>query len=222
MTDEEIEVARKKIHDLDHEQEIAEAIKLSEQLHSFFRQTLRTYYNCSMQENEWLSDESLSQVCEQSVKSLSDFRHRYPHTITAFKFLSIVVFWIIKIKPVNGLALKKDDKHLDWPDVNEQLALKYIQYAICRMLEKDKVPEFLVSNQQTKDMTHQIFKILFEHELYQHKDQDEKIKDSYRNNKIYETAYYMRFKKMTAINIYESLTHLFLPISCGFITNKDV
>lgn len=161
----------------------------------------------------WLSTEALDQVVYQSNKSLTDFRHRYPFSITAFKHLSIIAFWIIKLKPINTLGLKRNGNLVDYPEMNETFALTWLIQSVIDHVENNRVPEFIESTETSKKMVTEMF-TCFQNDLIYSNDNEEQNGDmrDFENNKFYETRYYMRYKKMTAINIYESIISMLLPI----------
>ena len=123
-----------------------------------------------------------------------------------------MAFWVIKLKPLNSLGLRKDGVPVECSDINERMTLRWVQMTIWTLIEQNKIPEILPRDDAIKASVNHIFDSYFNEDLFGRSADPEDP----GSKKSYETGYYMRYKKMTAINIYESLVHLFLPIKVGF------
>ncbi len=211
-SDEELHDAKLAIAKAEKDSKKADVKRLGEMLEKHFLDILVNHFEVEPVEDDWLCTETLAEVAFQAVSSTNDFRHRYPHSVTAIKYISIVAFWINKLKPINGLALKQDGEWVSCPNVNERVALRWIEATLWRLFKENRIQEFLPFNSDTESSVKKIFNLYFYGDTYI----SELLEGDARNNKSYESAYYMRYKKMTAINIYESLIHMLLPIRHGF------
>ncbi len=219
LTKDQLDEAKSIIASQKFEQQTDEMKDLVQSLRDDFEQIITEHLGADIVPGEWLSQNCLIQVAEQAVRSAEDFRHRYPYHVTAIKYVSIVSFWIIKLKPINVMGLRQGEDLVQCSDVNERVAIRWIQKQIWVLLDGNCIPEFLPNSDEVRAKVKEVFQFYFYHNLYDRVNGSGEAGDEYEldpsRNKFYETSYYMRYKKMTAINIYESLIHMFLPVRAG-------
>ncbi|WP_138511611.1 hypothetical protein [Maricaulis alexandrii] len=162
----------------------------------------------------WASSRTMADVARQSIQSMKDYRHRYPFAVSPLKYISVITFWIVKLKPINVMAFKRNGRWVESTNLNERVAYIWMRDKILQAAQSGDLKGFLASDESIVLAIENMFETIENETLYEEGDSDSVDPDDnrLRNNKQYETLYYLRFKKITAINIYESILHLLLPI----------
>lgn len=224
FSEDQLIAAEKILLQREEEREEEHANRLYSQLDEELVSILKTSFRLRGDPDDWISVHVLSEVCYQSRLSLKDFRHRYPYNITALKYLSVVCFWIIKLKPLNVEGFRDENgRKMGVPNINERVAVNWLLMNVCALAKSKQINEITDGLDRFDDLLVESVKFHKNESIY---DEDEPKRsrdlplDYSAETKSHETAYYMRFKKMTAINIYESLIHLLIPIK-AIVGNGD-
>lgn len=214
-TDKQIQNAQIIVRRVELKRQLEESGELGKYLQVRINEIVKCQFQLSPVEGEWLSQATLAEVAFQTIKSLDDFRHRYHTSVASFKYLSVICFWIMKLKPVNTLGLKRDGAWISCSNINERIAHRFLMEDVYILMATDAVTEFISVDDAMLTTYAETWNTYFAAEMYTRPDGTDAGIERRQTTKAYETVYHMRFKKMTAINIYESLIHMLLPLKAG-------
>ena len=151
---------------------------------------------------DYISIKGLVQVVGRSKMSMEDMRNHYPKSITNLKFISNVMFWIIMLKPISPIAFSKDGKIVDLPNINEHIALIWGIHTMKNFIKAGKLSEVVSNKEKNVIRAERFIDNYLKVPIYD---------DNPSTTKFNETKYYLRYKRYTAVNIYESFMYILLP-----------
>jgi hypothetical protein len=161
-----------------------------------------------------VSLDCLSEIAKSSHGAMADMRNRYPNSVAMVKYISNVMFWIIKLKPINPCALESistGELH-EVSNINEHIALLWGMHRIVEAVKKNKMPELIYGTPEYVANVEQAMRGYMARDIYFSSSTWQPVTGT---NKYSETLYYLRFKKVTAVNIYETIVHLILGYKEG-------
>ena len=140
-------------------------------------------------------------------------RHRYPFSVSIVKYISNTIFWLIKLKPINACGLTAIDSGClaEVRDINEQIALYWGMEMMLRAVTTNYIPELITSSPENVKNVRAIMYSYIKNNVYF----DKKGFPMEGTQKYKETVYYFRYKKFTAVNIYEMIVHMIIGFREG-------
>jgi len=172
---------------------------------------LSNVYDLQFDQDSVICLTTLKQVATSTEESFLDARAKYQYNISAIKLVSLLAFWIIKLKPISnsGFVSKSSGKVVDFPDVNEQVAIYLAILQISQFVISGKLVEIISPQDDTVANLRRM--IAFYYNIGFYRDVENEMKPVEGSEKIREVIHNIRFKRFTAVNIYEILTHIILP-----------
>lgn len=174
---------------------------------------LQDVYELDFDQQEIICLQSLTEIVVATQESFEDARAKYPYNISAIKLVSLLTFWIIKLKPINNgrLLSKKTGEKVDFPDVNEQIAIYYAILQISQFVVSGQLKEIISPQEDTVANLKRMITFYYKVGFYRDLNAGDEMSPVQGSEKIREVIHNLRFKRFTAVNIYEILTHIILP-----------
>lgn len=184
--------------------------RLSATLERDFEKILRNSFGMNIPDHCWVCSTTMAEVADSTCSSYIDARNRYPYSISYLKQIAITTFWIVKLKPINNVMLfdKNSGKAVDFPDINEAVAIYWCMMKLSSAIKNEKLSEVVTGSPENMKNVRETIIFYYQSGFYRNVETHEPIVDS---NKADELTFNLRFKKFTAVNIYEVLCHLILP-----------
>ena len=152
-----------------------------------------------------ISHVAIFDVARSSFQAISDLRNQYPNTLSLLKYISNVMFWIVKLKPINSSALIAGDDLVIVEDVNEQLAVYWGMKKFVQAVDHGKLAEIIDPSPKNKRRVHKVIRTYLTENIYRKPGTKVEIPNTVKYD---ETIFYLRYKKITAVNIYEMMLHM--------------
>ena len=188
------------------ERDADDIARISATLEEELREILVHDFRVRAPEFAWHSPQTLADVVTSAHRAMEDMRNHFSGSISIIKHISNIMFWLIKLKPINGSNLSADGYYLDAADVNERIALYWGMATTLDVIEAEKLSELVPA--KDADKVRRIFDYYLFSDMYGPKGRTK----GERTTKFAETTFYFRFKKVTAINIYEMFLHMFVSL----------
>jgi hypothetical protein len=178
-------------------------------LSDFRVQTVEVRLDDNAIENLTLNVLVISDIVHSAEQAMHDLRNSYPHTISMLKYISNVCYWIIRLKPVNCNFLMRDNTRITDIRINEKLALYWGLFQILKCIKDSKLVELVEGTPENMQKFCSVVLFFLETNLYSTVTDRGELADT---SKYKETVHYSRYKKVTAINIYEMFMHLIVTL----------
>ena len=191
-------------------------IRLAGDLEEQFAEILGDRFGLDMPPDLWVCGSTMHEVVEATRNSYQDGRHHYPFSITLLKQIAINAFWIVKLKPINNIMIfdKATGCKANFPDVNETVAMYWAIARVAQAIKSDKLSEVITNTPANRALFLKIIDFYCNHGFYRSLEDQSTVDGSY---KIDELIHNLRYKKFTAVNIYEVITHLILPFRAATV-----
>jgi hypothetical protein len=151
----------------------------------------------------------LMQIVHSSREAVQDIRNSYPHTVSGLKHISNLCYWIMRLKPVNSSALKRKGRRISDVAINEKIALYWALQKILRSIKEEKLRELVTNSKPNIARFRYVVRFFLKEDLYTSISEKQQIKGT---SKFVETVHHCRFKKITAINLYETFMQLIMSV----------
>lgn len=144
--------------------------------------------------------------------AMKDMRNIFKSTISMLKYIGNAAFWVLKLKPINTNTLLKDGKIVSSKQINERVALAYSLKSVYNAILQDNLREIVTADefQENSDFRKKFNKLIQFYLVNNVYRNSETLVPKAGSQKFNETAYNFRYKKISAVNIYEMLTHMVL------------
>jgi hypothetical protein len=152
-----------------------------------------------------ISLHTLFEVAHATERAMTDLRLQYPKNITMIKYIATVAFWIIRCKPINSFLADQDGAAVDAPDINEHIALSWALLSLVKSARQGVLRELIRPTRRNLSNLDRIITYYKNGSIYRNVKTGIPVPDT---TKYKETIYYFRYKKITAVFIYEILVHL--------------
>lgn len=185
-------------------------IRVAGDLEEQFTEILTKTFGVILPERYWICQSTLLEVAEATRASYEDGRHHYPFSISLLKQIAINAFWIVKLKPLNNvMMLDRDTKdEIDFPDINEQVALYWAMTRVAHAVKSGHLNEVVSFSEENMALFRSVVVFYYTHGFFRNTTDFKPIPESV---KVDEMTHNLRYKKFTAVNIYEVFCHLILP-----------
>jgi hypothetical protein len=137
-------------------------------------------------------------------------RNTYPYTAAGLKHISNVTYWIMRIKPINEDLLKVDQRRAVDFTINEKIAMLWAMQNILKSVRENRLRELICDTDQNRRSLEAFLGYFFNSDLYTTIDSGEPVAGT---SKFKETVHYCRFKKITAINLYEMFMQIIMAVN---------
>src|SRR3989304_9377296 len=178
---------------------------LSKQLLEDFETILTEDFKLALLDDSAIAPAVIWDVVDSTFQAMEDMRHQYPYSITIIKFISNLMFWTMRLKPISSCGLLDKGDIVNVPDINEHLAIYWGMHKITEAVKTGQLLELVNATPETIDGFRKVVVYYLSRDLYKNLKTGEPIRDTRKYN---ETVYYSRYKKTTAVNIYEVIMHL--------------
>lgn len=189
-------------------EETVELEEFTHHLKQHLKQILSDRFSYGTIEGFWISDDVLLDAVYNANRALRDWRHHYSGNVTVLKYVSNVVFWISNLKPIYPAGLTKKGQRCEHKSINEELALMWAVATIRSDIEEGNLQEVISAKEENIHIFDMLIKRYVNDNIYRKTTIEEHDEVC---TKYEETIHHLRYKKFTAINLYEILMHLIVP-----------
>jgi hypothetical protein len=166
-------------------------------------------FDLEIYEDFTISRPILTQAVIASKQAMIDVRMAYPYTVTGLKHISNLCYWIMKLKPISGSALKFSGERISDIAINEKIALYWGLQTILGAIRADQLKELLENSGPNLHRYGYVVRFFLNENIYRSVTTQHQIPGT---SKFTETVHYCRFKKMTAVNLYETFMQLIMAV----------
>ncbi len=170
---------------------------------------LKREFGYDVWEGVTISHRILAEISISSIQSIGDMRNSYPHTVSSIKYISNIAFWIVKLKPImiNALVVAEAGEKprcVSDSKINEKIAFIWLLHKICRLTKDGQFKEIIDDSEKSMLILKNFVQNYISGNMYKNVADGQPVDLS---SKFNETVHNSRYKKITAINIYEMITH---------------
>lgn len=116
----------------------------------------------------------------------------------------------MKLKPLNNVLLvdKDSGQEVDFPDINEHVALYWAMTRVAHAVKSNQLVEVVSYTEENLALFRSVVVFYYKYGFFRSLGDKTPIAESV---KVDEMTHNLRYKKFTAVNIYEIFCHLILP-----------
>lgn len=188
-----------------------ESMEMASDMEADLRKILEHAYGLELHKDAWICSTTLGEVIRCCMESHLDARQRYPYSISVIKTISLTTFWLIKLKPLNNVFLvnRETRRLMDFPEINEAVAIYWAVTKLVGAVKRGTLSELISLDEASVNHLSEVLRYYYNGNFYNKVDSKKEVQGT---EKVLELIHHFRIKKFTAINIYEVLSHMLLPI----------